>query len=444
MASPGALIASPARAALAAVAALLGTIPALLGTHEDRSLAAGLPVIAFSLAFLLDRIDARKPIAADFVAVALLVCPGLATHGWLCLRSMDAMAWYRPEQAIYGILDQSGGARAGAGLLIGGALSLAVLRGRRTSPLIAAMGAAGLWMGAGGLSADLLAHAVNESAPKVLWLALAVTAEWGAGAIFGGLVGLASVRFTVGTRQTRWRAARLGAITGALLCVLSTVPVQLLATQLEISSPSIPLPEAMPGTRIAAITLEPRPDQIEADLQQAFAQMERARTDKAWEPRTYPLAPWEQGLRLSAVVALPPTATRTVLDEVARMAYAHDTNLIGLSARAHDLPPGVVDELMGWPTIELRLDPPPEGTPWLELSADGTIHGLDALQTTLEMPVCGLRAAEQTTVAQVASAVQELTRAWASKPTCTAVAWPPPRCHSGGAGDPYCPTPTVP
>ena len=49
-------------------------------------------------------------------------------------------------------------------------------------------------------------------------------------------------------------------------------------------------------------------------------------------------------------------APRAAIDLAAREAYAHDTALVGLPARAAGLPPGVVDDLLGWPTAELRLD----------------------------------------------------------------------------------------
>jgi len=351
------------------------------------------------------------------------------------------MAWYRPELAVLGVLDQAAGSGAGAGLLLGGAVSLAALRGRRAGPLIGAMVAAGIWLGAGGLSVALLAVSLRGATSWPVLMGVSLTAEWGVGAVLGAVLGIAGARGIVDRRGRGGSAALMGALAGAGLCAATTAPVHLLADQLDLGTATTALPDAPPGPRLAGATLAPRPEHLEADLARAFAELDRSPGEHPWVPHNYPRAAWADGLRLSAIVALPPDAPREALDVAARSAFAHNTRLLGLPARAEGLPTGVVDDLLGWPTAELLLDPPPENTPWLVLSADGGLAGLDRLPTSDRLPDCGLRAAPDVTVSLVVRTVLQLTRGASGPPVCGAIAWPPARCHPDGAGDPHCPHP---
>lgn len=434
----GAFILTPARVALAICAALVGGIPAFFGTHEDRSLALGLPVIALGLGVLLKRIDRTQPLLADVASAVLLICPGLAAHGWLRLRALDAMAWYRADLAVIGVLDQAGSSGAGAGLLLGGAVSLAALRGPQAGPLIGAIVAAGTWLGAGGLSVALLAVSMDPLPPVALLLGVSLTAEGGVGAAWGAVLAIAGARGIPTNTPTRTGRALIGATLGAVLCAAATAPVHMLAEQLNLSNPQQNLPAVRPGPRISGRTIQTALGTLTDDLSGALATRGLAQTpNRAWLPTPYPNSAWASGVRLAAVVALPPDAPRTALDAAARVLWDHRVSLLALPGRAEGLPPGIVDDLLGWPTAELLLDAPPVEAAWLDLQADGTIAGLPALAE--QTPVCVLRSSADVTVSLVTRTVLDLTRPADLRPRCLAVAWPPERCHSHGSGDPHCP-----
>lgn len=401
-------------------------------------MALGLPVIALALGFLLKRVERSQPLLANFAAAVLLVCPGIAAQGWLRLRAFDAIAWYRADLAVVGMLDQAGGSGAGAGLLLGGAVSLAALRGRQAGPLIGAMVAAGIWLGAGGLSMAMLAGSMDQQPHIGLLLAMSLTAEWGVGATWGAVLGIAGARGIPAGVANRRTSALLGAIAGASLCVATTTPVHLLVEQLGLTQPQLALPAARPGPRISGMTIETSPKTLSEDLPHALADRGLQSTvDREWLPIRYPDNAWANGMRLAAVVALPKDAHRATIDDTARILWNHHISQLALPGRAEGLPPGIVDDLLGWPTAELLLDAPPQEAVWLDLHADGTlVHDPVPVERP---PICVLRSSADVTVSLLTQTVLDLTHPADRAPRCRAVAWPPARCHPSGSGDPHCP-----
>ncbi|MBO84203.1 MAG: hypothetical protein CL927_02500, partial [Deltaproteobacteria bacterium] len=86
----------------------------------------------------------------------------------------------------------------------------------------------------------------------------------------------------------------------------------------------------------------------------------------------------------------------------------------------------------------LLLDPPPEDTVWGTLLSDGTIRWDDAVPAFDTAPHCALRAEATVSVGMLSTALFDIARASRTL-RCRGIAWPPPRCHPEGAGDPLCP-----
>ena len=434
--SPEVTLHKPARMAIAVGACVVGALPTFLAAPEDRALAMGLPAIALALGVILQRVDDRdRAFTVDLICAALLACPGLTAHGWLRLRATDAAAWYFPEQRVLGILEQAGAGGATAGILLGGAVALAALRGRRAVPLVAGMVAAGVWIGAGSLVVATLIDHLMYAPPLPLLLAAAVTAEWGAGAIFGAaLAVLASMRSTPG----RERVA--AAVVGAGITAACTVPVATLVETLDL--PTLPdnLPTALPGPRTVAPLYAPdgapSADALAALL---LASGHPTLTDD-WTRRDYPRAPWHRGLRMGVVVALPPDTPRAELDGLARAAFGQNTFRMALPGRAEGLPPGLVDHLLGFPTVDLLLDPAPADAHWGTVHADTTVTWDSQSPEGSPPPPCALRADPDVTVGTLTTVAFRLSDR-SSTERCRGIGWPPARCHPGGAGDPLCPSP---
>ena len=415
---------------------MVGALPTLLGAPEDRSLAMGLPTIAVALGVLLRRVDDRdRAYTVDLVCAGLLACPGLASHGWLRLRAFDASSWYFPEQRVLGILEQAGAGGTTAGILWGAAVALAALRGRRAVPLVAAFVTAGAWIGAGNLSVALLIDQLFTRPSAALTFVTALCAEWGVGAVLG-----ATGAFVASQQVASARERMVSVGLGALLTGTCTVPVALLADTVDLAPFPGKLPAAPVGPRTIAPVYTSAAAPTEASVADVLVPAGHPEADIPWTPRVYRKSAWHRGLRMGLVVALPPGAPRSWLDTVAASAYRHNTFRIALPGRADGLPPGVMDDLLGWPTVDLLVDPPPASATWGTLHADGSLTWDDAPPTSDPPPHCALRADADTTVGTITAAAFGLADRTADH-RCRGIAWPPVPCHPGGPGLPHCPAP---
>jgi hypothetical protein len=407
----------------------------MLAAPEDRALALSLPLITVALGFLLTRIDDRdRAFTVDLVCAGLLAAPGLGCHGWLRLRAFDAASWYVPDQRILGILEQAGAGGASAGILIGAAVALAALRGDRARPLYVGLLAAGLWLGAGSLVLAQLVDQLYAEPSWLLTLSAALTVETGAGAILAAFAVWAATSSTVPTRERVTAVVASAALTAA-----TTVPVNLLADTLDIPSLSTGLPHGPPRPRTVAPIYTPANAPDATELERFLVDHGHPASSAPWSRLSHRTVPWHQALRLGVVLVLPPDTPRATLDALAASAHQTNTLLMALAGRASGLPPGTMDRLLGFPTVELLLDPPPEGAVWGTLHADGTITWDHAPPDARIGPPCGLRADQDVTTEVLTTAVFQLVDK-AEAHRCRGIAWPPARCHPDGAGDPLCPS----
>ena len=420
--------------AVATVASLVGAIPTMLSAPEDRALAIGLPAIALALGYLLGRVDDRgRAYTVDVVTAGLLACPGLAAHGWLRLRALDATAWYPAEQQILGMLEQAGGGGATAGILWGAAVALASLRGRRSIPLVAALVAAGAWIGAGSLAVALLIDQLYVVPAAWLLACTAVAVEPVAGALVGGTLVAVAARGRGSVRE------KLGSmLVGAALTAACTVPVGLLTDTLGAAPSAEAIPAAPIGPRNVALAYAPEGPPSAVDFAELLESTGRSGSPRAWARRTYSKLPWHRGLRVGVVLALPQDTPVADLLDLTAVAHSRNTDRVGLAARAEGVPSGILDNLLGHPTADLLLDAPPADATWGTVHADGSVTWDDAAPRSTPSPHCALRAAGDTTVGTLTTVVFQVADRTVEV-RCNGVGFPPARCHPGGAGDPLCP-----
>jgi len=420
--------------AIATGASLFGAVPALLSAPEDRALAIGLPAIALALGYLLNRIvHDRRPYIIDLACAALLTCPGLAMHGWLYARALDASAWYLPEQLVSGLLSQSAAGGATTGVLWGAAIALAALRGLRALPLVTGIATAGLWLGAGSLTLTALLTELYKGPPTLLLYLVDSTINPFIGAIGGGLLVLART-----SRTTPRREQICSVVLGALLTATCTVPLQALVRSLELPKIQTALPITPAGPRTIAPTYEPGGPPSAEDFAAFLNASGHPGKTRPWTPREYPLAPWHLGLRMSAAIALPPDTTRSELDALAAAAWIQNTFRLSLHGRATGGPEGTIDQLLGYPTVDLLLDPAPANAVAGTVHSDGRVTWDTSPPDASPPPHCSLRADADVTVRTLTTVAFRLTNR-AARERCRGIGYPPARCHPGGAGDPHCP-----
>ena len=420
---------------LALLAAAVGALPNVFAAPDDRSIALGLPIIVLSLAYLLTRLEShRRPLAVDLVCATLLAAPALACHTWLGLRSTDAVHWYVPEIRGMGALETAAAGGSTVGLLWGGGLALLAMRGRRGLPVAAAMLAGGAWLGAGSLALNQLSDAVDRIPSRATVHGAAVLVQWQLGALFGGLVaGGAAFRCRRSITEQL-----VSAISGALVTGFCTVPVVTTARVLDLKPFQTPLPQTPPGPRGVGVVYDAPNGHSASSLIAALEREGHTIDTEIWYALPSRDLPWHRTLRLGLVVAVPPDTSRAHLDEIARIGRRYSAFRLGLPGRAPGLPPGVMDTLLGWPTVGLLLDLPPKDAVWGTLRADGTIRW-DASPPPLERPgACALRAEADVSVGTITTAIHALER-YSRTTRCRGIAWPPPRCHPGGTGDARCP-----
>ncbi|HCH62635.1 MAG TPA: hypothetical protein DFR83_07525, partial [Deltaproteobacteria bacterium] len=340
------------RVAIALLATVVGGAPTFITSPIDRPLVLGLPIIVVSLAYLLTRIGDRRPVTIDLVCATLLAAPGIACHSWLSLRGSDATNWYFPELRVLGVIEQSGAGAATIGILWSGAIALLALRGRRSLPSAVALFAGGAWLGLGTLLLKQLVYVLYHSPPQALIYALAAVNQWQIGALFGALL-----VWTAAARVQPSLGARIAlAVFAAILTAACTVPVVAIAHMVDLAPLQTELQQTPPGPRGVGIVYD-APEGASAEALTILLQVRGQSTKPdTWTPNRDRKLPWHRALRLGLVVAVPPSTTRADLDALARVARQHGALRIELSTRATGLPPGVMNTLLGWPTVGHLLD----------------------------------------------------------------------------------------
>lgn len=389
--------ASTARRAAASIAALTAALAVAGGmSGPHKSFVLGLPLLVFAAGSLAGSAEARiGPEMARGILACGLAVP--AVNAWYAalLTRFDASVYYQPGR---GLLESMAGAayvlRSSGPLLLGSAVGLGLLLGRRGLPatLLLLCGAVGARMGR--FLLKTAAQALNDG-DAVLAARLCLLAA------VSGLVCTAPPLLWAARRAATRPARLLLVMLAVLVAVAGSPPVVQLIRMLPPAAARAEVPSGAPGLSWSTPPLDLRVTDLPSAL--------RARRffpirGPSWACAPAVDVPWRDRLRVTLAAELAAETPAEALLDALPVLASHGIDRVVLVGRSTPTAP-LLDDWMGWPGAPLLLDRPPEGR-WLSIGAEGWTW----LEPAQGDPLCVALVVPGATIGDLYAAVRALVR----------------------------------